>query len=78
MSQQEISCEEVIEQLFHYLDREVDEDVGERIRHHLARCRDCFSRAEFEHRLRERVREASEARAPERLHRRLAKVMDSF
>lgn len=74
-----ISCEEVIEQLFAFLDRELDDEVSERIDEHLARCRDCFTRAEFERRLRERVREASEdAQAPDRLHRRLRRVMNEF
>lgn len=78
MSHDDIRCEEVIEQLFRYLDREVDEDLDERIHHHLSRCRDCFSRAEFERRLRARVQEAAQTRAPERLHHRLRRVMKSF
>lgn len=78
MNPGDISCEEVIEQLFAFLDRELDDEVSERIDEHLARCRDCFSRAEFERRLRERVREAGEAEAPERLHRRLRRMMEQF
>lgn len=73
-----ISCEEVIEQLFRYLDGEVDDIVDERIQAHMARCRDCFSRAEFERRLRERVREANESPAPERVRHRIRQVLDSF
>ena len=78
MSTQHISCEEVIEQLFAFLDCELDDDMRERIDRHLKRCRDCFTRAEFERRLRERIREASEVEAPQRLHRRIRRVLDEF
>ncbi len=78
MSVHDIDCEEVIEQLFDFLDRELDEELSARIDAHLQRCRDCFSRAEFERRLRARVGEAVEREAPERLRRRLRALMDTF
>lgn len=73
-----ITCEEVIEQIFDFLDRELDHEVSGRIDAHLARCRDCFTRAEFERRLRERVRATSEAEAPEGLQRRIRAMLDAF
>lgn len=78
MSHHPIDCEEVIRQLFEYLDGELDENLGERIAHHLERCRDCFSRAEFERRLRERLRESSSSTAPEDLRQRIRHVMKDF
>lgn len=79
MNAGDIRCEEVIEQLFRYLDREVDDATNERIREHMARCRDCFSRAEFERRLRERLRETvAHEKAPPRLQQRLQRLMKSF
>lgn len=78
MSDDHITCEKVIEELFRYLDGEVGDELGERIHEHLERCRDCFTRAEFERRLRDRVRAASETKAPDRLHQRLRQVMRSF
>lgn len=78
MTPDDISCEEVIEALFTFLDRELDDELNERIEHHLARCRDCFSRAEFERRLRGRVREAGETQAPDGLHRRLRDLIKTF
>jgi anti-sigma factor (TIGR02949 family) len=52
-----IGCEEAIRRLAAYLDGElVTADAGE-VEVHLERCRSCFSRAEFERRLKERVRE---------------------
>ena len=78
MSSADITCEEVIEQLFDFLDRELDENLSTRIDYHLKRCQDCFTRAEFEKRLRARVSEATEAKAPDRLRRRIRRVIDTF
>lgn len=78
MSHDHISCEEVIKELFAYLDREVDEALGEQIAHHLERCRDCFSRVEFERKLRERLRERTDARAPDRLRQRIQRAIKDF
>ncbi|GGX66501.1 hypothetical protein GCM10007392_37750 [Saccharospirillum salsuginis] len=78
MSPRDIRCEEVIEQLFDYLDRELDEEMQHRIERHIEHCRDCFTRAEFEKRLRRRLGETSRVAAPESLHRRLREVMESF
>lgn len=78
MTGRDIDCEEVIEHLLAFLDREVDGDTRARIDAHLQRCRDCFTRAEFERRLRARVRQTTEVRAPERLHRRIGELIDTF
>jgi len=66
-----IGCEEALRRLAAYLDHElVPAEAGE-VEAHLKRCRSCFSRAEFERRLKERIRrdlqvrtvpEAAEAR----------------
>ncbi|HSH42646.1 MAG TPA: zf-HC2 domain-containing protein [Arenicellales bacterium] len=78
MNAENMTCEEVIERLFEFLDRELDGDLSERIDQHLARCRDCFTRAEFEKRLRARINQAAQVEAPERLRRRVRRVMDQF
>lgn len=78
MSHGHISCEEVIKELFAYLDREVDEGLSERIEHHLERCRDCFSRAEFEKKLRDCLKRSTEASAPERLRQRIHQAIRNF
>lgn len=78
MSSKQISCEELVEQLFVYLDRELDTRAYAEFDHHLERCRDCFSRVEFEQRLRDRVGEAGTQQAPERLRRRVRALLDKF
>lgn len=78
MTEQHITCDEVIEHLLAFLDRELDDEFSERIEAHLQHCRDCFTRAEFEKRLRARVHEAAEVQAPAALRKRIRKLIDDF
>ena len=78
MNESWISCENVVERLFDYLDREVDSDTIAEIEQHLERCHDCFNRAEFERKLRERIARSAQQKAPERLRRRIREIIDRF
>ena len=69
-----VSCEEVIERLFEFLDRELDAESERAVERHLADCRACFSRAEFERRLRAKIAEAAEAQAPAALRLRIRQI----
>lgn len=73
-----IDCEEVVAQLLEYLDSELDEESIRTIDEHLKHCRGCFSRAEFERRLQERVAETGKTEAPEGLRRRVRILMEGF
>ncbi len=56
MSTTEIrSCEDALRLLARHLDRELDPPTHEEMERHLETCRSCYSRAEFEKRLREKV-----------------------
>ena len=59
-----ISCEDVLNKLYAYLDRELDALTAEEIDHHLDHCRECFSRAEFERVLRGRVAKSTDRETP--------------
>lgn len=78
MNPKALSCEEVIERLFDYLDRELDPQEASDVEWHLHRCRDCFTRAEFERRLRAKVAATGTAKAPPRLHQRIRTLLDRF
>lgn len=78
MNKRDLTCEQVIERIFVYLDRELDAAQSSRIDRHLQKCRDCFSRAEFEKQLRARVRDAGTVETPERVHRRIRRLLDQF
>ncbi|HLG23103.1 MAG TPA: zf-HC2 domain-containing protein [Candidatus Manganitrophaceae bacterium] len=52
-----MGCEEALKHLFTYLDRELGAVKRRGVERHLALCRSCFSRAEFEKRLKDQLRE---------------------
>jgi anti-sigma factor (TIGR02949 family) len=78
MSDPAVNCEEVLKHLVAYLDRETDAHTAARIERHLAECRGCFSRAEFEKRLKAELRATASRAAPERLRERIRKLVDEF
>ena len=78
MTKQPMTCEEVLEHLFAYLDRELDAKTAVEIEHHLEGCRGCFSRAEFERKLKARVSAAGESAAPESLRARIKYLIEKF
>lgn len=58
MSTTEIqSCEDALRLLAAHLDRELDAPTQDQMERHLETCRSCYSRAEFEKRLKEHVAE---------------------
>lgn len=73
-----IRCEEVIAHLLTYLDGEIDAEKRAQIDRHLAECRACFSRAEFEKALRERLAQLGDAKAPSSLQRRIKTLIETF
>lgn len=51
----DLTCEAALRFLAAYLDRELDDATEGEVETHLARCRSCYSRADFERRMKERV-----------------------
>jgi anti-sigma factor (TIGR02949 family) len=49
------NCEDALRHLAAHIDRELDAPVREQIEGHLATCRSCYSRAEFESGLKARL-----------------------
>ncbi|MGH8502965.1 MAG: anti-sigma factor family protein [Gammaproteobacteria bacterium] len=73
-----LTCEEVLEHLFAYVDQELDAEKKGEVERHMERCRSCFSRAEFERRFRSRVIETGLSEAPERVRQRVRALLDKF
>jgi mycothiol system anti-sigma-R factor len=73
-----MKCEEVIERLMEFLDREVDPATDREIARHMETCRACFSRAEFERKLRVRVSDTGDAKAPDSLRRRMRAILTRY
>lgn len=78
MSRKPLSCEDVVRQLFAYLDTELDDTTRADIDRHMEQCRECYSRREFEKRLRTKIQESGTEEAPEELYRRLGKILDRY
>jgi mycothiol system anti-sigma-R factor len=78
VSNSSIRCEEVVEQLLTFLDREIEETRRNVIEQHLQECRSCCSRADFELALRSRVREVAAKRPSSALREKIGKLIDRF
>jgi len=63
----EISCDEVLSEIEHYLHGELDPNRTVLLGEHLADCPPCFERAEFQRKLKEIVRVKCHAQTPEHL-----------
>lgn len=74
----EISCEQVIDRLVEYLDRELDAAEERDFARHMEACRGCFTRAEFERKLRAKVKETGVAKAPDSLRRRIRALVGRY
>jgi mycothiol system anti-sigma-R factor len=77
MKTETISCEEALRQLMTFLDDELPEENGQLVDAHLQRCRSCWSRAEFERRLKSQVAALREEGVPASLERRVRSILSS-
>jgi anti-sigma factor (TIGR02949 family) len=73
-----IDCEEALQRLLDFLDAELHGESLQELEQHLARCRSCFSRFEFEKRLKAHIAELGSEPVPAELHHRIRKVLDNF
>jgi anti-sigma factor (TIGR02949 family) len=63
----EISCDEVLAEIEHYLHGELDPDRASRLASHLSTCTPCWDRAEFTRKLKDIVRMKCRSHTPEHL-----------
>ena len=73
-----MDCEQVLRLLFEYLDGEVTDEQQRHVNHHLTLCRSCFSRAEFEKRLRLHLDPLGEEAVPRELEQRVRSIIARF
>jgi len=73
----EIDCEQVLEQVWSYLDGEVPEEAYLEIQAHVAECEGCGSKYEFQRRLMALVEEkCREGPIPPELRQRLFRLLE--
>lgn len=66
-----LSCDAALRLLAQYLDRELGDDDRGDVERHLATCRSCFSRAEFERRLKGELARLRSSEVPAALQDRI-------
>lgn len=74
----EIGCEEALRRVFEYLDRELDATRHAEMERHLHTCRACYSRAEFEKRLKARLGALGAEPAPSEFAQRIKGLLRRF
>lgn len=67
----EVDCAEALARLFDFLDAEIAEIDGDRIRKHLADCDGCLHEYDIEDHLKSLVRRSCQDAAPAELHMRI-------
>lgn len=76
---EQIGCEEALRRLVAFLDGELDPSGAAEVERHLETCRSCYSRAEFERRLRNRLRiDLRPATVPAELEERVRRIVRGF
>lgn len=78
MTSHEIDCEQALRRIFEFVDHELDGEERDAMERHLSTCRSCFSRADFEKRLKGKMAGIREEGASPGTSERIAKLMKSF
>lgn len=73
-----IECEEAIRRLARYLDGELGSLARSELEQHLETCRSCWSRAEFERQLRERMAALGQQDVRPAFERRIRDMLGRF
>ncbi|MBI2313252.1 MAG: zf-HC2 domain-containing protein [Betaproteobacteria bacterium] len=73
-----LSCEEALKDMYTFLDHELGEAERRDLEEHLRICRSCFSRVEFEKRLRERLADTGQSEASGDLQNRIRSLIGRF
>jgi anti-sigma factor (TIGR02949 family) len=78
VTEADMSCEQVLMRVLDFVDRELAEEDRTPLERHLETCRSCFSRVEFERRLKARLSELPAEQAPSAVRERVARLIAGF
>lgn len=78
MNRKQLNCQQALHRLFEFLDHELDPEEREAVQHHLSTCRSCFSRAEFERRLKLKVHDLPLDEQVGDAGERIKRLLESF
>jgi anti-sigma factor (TIGR02949 family) len=76
--QDDIGCEEALKRLAEFIDCELSDSELNNVQRHLRTCRSCFSRMEFESRLKQRLSALTGDDAPAQSRDRIRKLIEGF
>jgi anti-sigma factor (TIGR02949 family) len=75
----DIDCLEAFDYLYAYLNNEIANHVElANIEHHLSHCKSCYSRAQMERKIDQRMKENGKDKTPSSLQNRLRSIMDDL
>lgn len=78
MTKQEIDCELALKQLFEFIDHELPEGRRDAVQQHLHTCKSCFSRFEFERRMKEKLGALGSDEVSSEASERIKRLLKSF
>jgi anti-sigma factor (TIGR02949 family) len=74
----DIGCERALQQLLEFIDRELPSGDHDGVERHLRTCRSCFSRMEFETRLKQQLSALSGDEVPAEARDRIRALIKGF
>jgi anti-sigma factor (TIGR02949 family) len=78
MTRKDLNCEQALHRLFEFLDHELEAEERDAVQYHLSTCRSCFSRADFERRLKQKLHELRQAEPITGATERMKRLLDNF
>jgi anti-sigma factor (TIGR02949 family) len=71
-------CDQALKYLLEFIDGELSDSEHESVERHLRTCRSCFSRMEFESRLKQRLSALPAGEAPAKSRERIRELIKGF
>jgi anti-sigma factor (TIGR02949 family) len=73
-----MGCEQALEHLLEFIDHELPDSEHDSVERHLRTCRSCFSRMEFESRLKQRLSALPTEEIPSKSRDRIRDLIKGF
>ena len=74
----EMGCEQALKRLLEFIDHELSDSEHDSVERHLRTCRSCFSRMEFESRIKQRLSALPAEDAPSKSRERIRDLIKGF
>lgn len=73
-----MDCEQALERIFELIDHELKGEEREAMQHHVDTCKSCFSRVEFERRLKAKLKALREEQTSASARQRIEKLLKAL